>query len=74
MASVGRVRALQAAEKLNVEGVVKGHDFSRVDKANQIDRALAAEGKRLAKLTHSLWIQTDPFPGFLPLSAPAKLE
>jgi hypothetical protein len=35
------VRALQAAEKLHFWGFVTGHDFSRADKANEINRALA---------------------------------
>jgi len=36
--------ALQAAEKVILEGSVTGHDFSRAEKANQINRALAPEG------------------------------
>ena len=36
--------AKQAAESPAFEGFVTGHDFSRADKANQINRALAPEG------------------------------
>ena len=36
-------RALPAAEKLVREGFVSGHDFSRADKANKMNRALAPE-------------------------------
>jgi hypothetical protein len=36
--------ASEAAEKLIGGGIVKGHDFSRADKANQIKRALAPAG------------------------------
>jgi len=34
----------QAAEKLEKGQVLKGHDFSRADKANELGPALAAEG------------------------------
>jgi hypothetical protein len=40
----GKGTTSQALEKLNLEGLVTGHDFSRADKANQIDGALAPEG------------------------------
>src|ERR1035437_8051097 len=43
--------ALQAAEKLHFWGSVTGHDFSRADKANETNRALApAEVSRAKSL------------------------
>ena len=41
--------AKQAAEKLNSTGFVTGHDFSRADKANEINRALAPAEAPCAK-------------------------
>jgi hypothetical protein len=38
----GRInKVFQAAEKLQLWGFVTGHNFSRADKANRINRALA---------------------------------
>jgi hypothetical protein len=36
--------AREAAEKLGLSSVLKGHGFSGADKANQMSRALAPEG------------------------------
>ena len=36
--------ALQVAEKLRGGGFVSGHDFSRADKANEMDWVLTPEG------------------------------
>src|ERR1035438_7067202 len=41
--------AKQAAEKLKSAGFVTGHDFSRADKANEINRALAPAEAHWAK-------------------------
>jgi hypothetical protein len=46
----GRInKVFQAAEKLQLWGFVTGHDFSRADKANRINRALAPAQARWAK-------------------------
>ena|ERR1022692_1649097 len=50
-------RALQAAEEPDEEGFVKGHDFSRANKLNQINWALAPE-HRFPQLS----LQFLPFP------------
>jgi hypothetical protein len=42
-------RPSQAAEKLHSAGFVTGHDFSRADKANKINRALAPAEVHWAK-------------------------
>jgi hypothetical protein len=41
--------ASQAAKKLNSAGFVTGHDFSRADKVNEINRALAPAEAHWAK-------------------------
>jgi hypothetical protein len=41
--------ASQAAKKLNSAGFVTGHDFSRADKVNEINRALASAEAHWAK-------------------------
>jgi hypothetical protein len=42
---------LQAAEKLHFWGFVTGHDFSRADKANRINWALAPANASWANLS-----------------------
>ena len=49
-------RALHAEKKLHFRGFVTGHDFSRADKANEINRALAPADARWAKL-----LEISPF-------------
>jgi len=51
-----KLRALQAAEKLHFWGFVTGHDFSRADKANEINRALAP-----AEVPWAKFLEIKPF-------------